>query len=1606
MAGAGEDNLPIYETRPPPWLPKTHHSADLGFIGFYPPHPDQEEDILSETNVKNGLIVGLAVPAENFSANENITPRIQLDEVITDLEEVMNQIFLRRREDVPPVPTWTFRLPSRVTLNEAKRQAWFNDLANPEVPLGKLGKSVPHGAKGYDLLELLCLNNVAIPRAVWFLRVFGGNETAGLRNKPAYNPTQYSVEWANVVSGYLKKQLVDIALPIAPRPGLNIKQTFKGVLSEEVSRKRWISRFTYSLKLLRSFYAEGLVDNRTFLSWLVQQMGLSNLAQLGFIAHLSDEYLDGMLATRALTRPFVEACANRILEIRTTPSKEQLSNLERLLTNLLLRAFLALPSAFISPRSWTQHSALLKGVVTDYTRNGPLAPHTAVNPQALRQALLMNLEDIKERNEAMLFLNVPPRTLGSRTSVLGDIQLLNSLSGTSDIGSIVYFDQGFEESPTFTRKLDVLLTWSVTTLQYGDHRTYAASSLLRCWRDRAEERAIRRDKASPEEFIQDKLFDWLDSCEVAAKPESLQTVASLFSQLVRHSLFSYEQYIQRLIARGEPGLSFSEEPPSRHRNFLRWIPLQKSSVALINHRKVTLYGVRARETPEDVNEREIRKEIRSLLPELFGGEPLPLESFTDGLEGSCSLMYSAPLYEQLRVVRGWLMPILKKAIVSHGEDDESIDKIYCVATALMAHCRAYVSMLDWTLFILEHANSAKLFTAVIETIKQHTEVWACMDATKIITFSLHNKHMALKAQGNQNSSILDILIEMDQARYLEQEARETVLMDRSAYTNALRPAAVQTDHVPAALPEILLLATNPSPDAPSMLANSLWYRYRSAPDWGWKVWDNTLASLRQIPSMISDTQGRRVCALRYAVFLSHVDHHLPNGIDGHICNWLLGAGKSEMAALNAEAWDVTIVVLLQLTISGALSATSLLEGLIYPSWHMASTVASAQEGTSVETHLNAVSDLCCRLLLKKECGGDFPPFNLLEARGLRTRRRDVFRPPHFTRMVDNIPTLVLAEVSTFLPLAVKEKFHALRKALCQVNVFRQGIYRDLDVVHRAFGKFLDNQSTSETLQELLLNALRIMLNDGSNTPEDVAKWHQLSTLLSPWKLAATSIEMRFSMKQLDTALAGVATRERANAYLDKVTKTAFYQLMSPEEGDLLAEMLRGASIAIASKFVNAGLQRIAEIITDISILETDNQVVPIAPASDLLRLLTNIVKPLRDEGAAMPSLHDRVQNELFAGLCLRLTAIAESVAVGIHVEDAARTTVLLARIIHFALGFQGVWTDEVITLSGKLCTVLVRLAMLFGSGITGDPLMFPLLLDTLYYVLDEIPTDPKTLSYDPFRHYPDFELQALPPDLPTEYRKQMRTLLPYTDPIAAVANLAYASHDASGSVTSLVAMQNRPWEWTENLGDIAVVEDKDGSDRSKVKNTASLSLDIFGAQTTGESMLQQEEIVDPRVVNTIRTFEDHLFGESVFHRDWRDSRIPPDDYLPRSPTERAEQEDQVGPLPTFPAPAQASSRHASSRGSRRPSPASSVRSRSSLHAFNAPSVGSSLRPSPMHPLPSGSTAGDPIDVDSIAAGSSTGRPPKRAMDIDDLGNSHGTKRSKVKTTSTSKTKKR
>jgi len=123
-----------------------------------------------------------------------------------------------------------------------------------------------------------------------------------------------------------------------------------------------------------------------------------------------------------------------------------------------------------------------------------------------------------------------------------------------------------------------------------------------------------------------------------------------------------------------------------------------------------------------------------------------------------------------------------------------------------------------------------------------------------------------------------------------------------------------------------------------------------------------------------------------------------------------------------------------------------------------------------------------------------------------------------------------------------------------------------------------------------------------------------------------------------------------------------------------------------------------------------------------------------------------------------------------------------------------------------------------------------------------------------------------------------------------------------------------------------------------IRNTASLSLELFGAKATGDRLISSVQDDERRMPSRLEgIFEDKLTAESVFRRDWRETR------LQRHPDVRAgergtgEGADELGNLPTF---------GVQKPGSRRVSPASSVRSRGSVSSMRrSPGLLSSNRTS-------------------------------------------------------------
>jgi mediator of RNA polymerase II transcription subunit 12 len=217
-----------------------------------------------------------------------------------------------------------------------------------------------------------------------------------------------------------------------------------------------------------------------------------------------------------------------------------------------------------------------------------------------------------------------------------------------------------------------------------------------------------------------------------------------------------------------------------------------------------------------------------------------------------------------------------------------------------------------------------------------------------------------------------------------------------------------------------------------------------------------------------------VCALRYGVFLLVVDRHLPHGLDDQVLQWFLGTGRNEVAALTVDAWELLTLVLMYLSVHGALRATTILRGLVYPAWQLGSNATSEH---SLEVFLTATNHIFYQLLFCEHGSVDSgPPVDLLDVQRIRARRQQVYQEPHFSTLLASIPNLILIEHNHHLSDELRRSSRSLRYTICTAGQFRQGGNRNLDVVQDAFEHRISDIS-DEHIENSIIDGLGLIFCD-------------------------------------------------------------------------------------------------------------------------------------------------------------------------------------------------------------------------------------------------------------------------------------------------------------------------------------------------------------------------------------------------------------------------------------------------------------------------------------------------------------------------------------------------
>lgn len=133
------------------------------------------------------------------------------------------------------------------------------------------------------------------------------------------------IQWTATVTGHLKKQLSEL-IPIAtnassPHPPIgNTSRGFKSYnqsSQHDNSPKPWVTpenrarfeqRWSYSVRLARWQYFEGLLDQRTFLKWTLDTLAGSGSFEVMWLVltGIIQDYVDEYKRNRTLTKLLIE----------------------------------------------------------------------------------------------------------------------------------------------------------------------------------------------------------------------------------------------------------------------------------------------------------------------------------------------------------------------------------------------------------------------------------------------------------------------------------------------------------------------------------------------------------------------------------------------------------------------------------------------------------------------------------------------------------------------------------------------------------------------------------------------------------------------------------------------------------------------------------------------------------------------------------------------------------------------------------------------------------------------------------------------------------------------------------------------------------------------------------------------------------------------------------------------------------------------------------------------------------------------------------------------------------------------------------------------------
>ncbi|KAJ1979917.1 hypothetical protein H4R35_001322 [Dimargaris xerosporica] len=442
--------LQRYTLKPPGDLPSfMDNSATLGFPGFFPQLSRQPEDQLTERNVRHGYAGHAVIDADASSIHDLMFDRLQDGDFVrklgtyaldilrqqsaaltttnseasrtspTKLERTLSTDSSRLSTDVQTNftgPRWHlaakigtrsyFQPPvTKYIADTTERDKWWQQLADPTVPLVTLAKSIPRGQRMDRLLETLVQHLVPLTRAIWVIQVVGCDEIQAAMQTKGGQPLVQAVEgytrtWSLCWLDYTKKLLQEVtstgpptntASPDPPGPA-SADATVARVqpFASAEAQRQWVDRWSYVWRLARYQCDQELLDIRRLLRWIIDEVSSTDkLEHFVLLLPCLIEYIPDIKRARFLLRRLVTSLGDRFVFF--THQYRLPNRLWKVLVGVFRELFLSCPDAFVDPSTWSQKRALWQRLLfdtscharppaplldIDIANDGPLRPFT------------------------------------------------------------------------------------------------------------------------------------------------------------------------------------------------------------------------------------------------------------------------------------------------------------------------------------------------------------------------------------------------------------------------------------------------------------------------------------------------------------------------------------------------------------------------------------------------------------------------------------------------------------------------------------------------------------------------------------------------------------------------------------------------------------------------------------------------------------------------------------------------------------------------------------------------------------------------------------------------------------------------------------------------------------------------------------------------------------------------------------------------------------------------------------------------------------------------------------------------------------------------------